>query len=166
MNKIFFYILMLLCLEKGIAMDRSLLVDLDNDYAKIPQKPYEKHLYEKGAQTAREEATFTFRIIPPDSNFSPFTLHLTSHRLSFDILSPHTQKLINTANTIVIEPIPEEDEPLELRPHLEAIFKEHLIDPESHKKLKSEMTLQDYENLKLYCKKKTPQLFTDDSFAR
>lgn len=166
MKKALFYVSVILSLQNSIAMEARLQVDSGNALANLPQKPYNPELYQKGLQTAREEATFTFQVIPPSLPFSPFTLHLTHHRLPFDILNPYTKKLISDANTIVIEPSQIEDEPLDKRDEYIEVFKKLFVDKACHQKIKEELKSEDYERLRYFCIKVVPKLFEAGYFVQ
>ena len=120
--------------------------------------------YEKGIFTAQQDASFTFQVHHKD--FTPFTIHFTNHNLPISILSVSTCQILQNAQTIVLEPIPWDDEPKERQPHLEEIFKKYLVDASSHQMLKSELSGQDYEKLTTYCRKVIPKIFTEDYFVK
>lgn len=129
------------------------------DTASIYQSDYEKAIF-----TAQQNASFTFQIHHKD--FAPFTIHFTNHNLPISTLSESTCQILQNAQTIVLELIPWDDEPKDRQPHLEEVFKKHLIDPDSHQRLKSELSEQDYEKLTTYCRKVIPKIFTEDYFVK
>lgn len=146
--KITFFLLSLYCFSIGSlsqAMDPAILPDVLTSCSFYKQSDYEKAIF-----TAQQDASFTFQVNHKD--FPPFTIHFTNHVLPISALSEPTYQILRAARTIVLEPIPWDDEPEELlRPRLKEIFKEHLINPTSHQKLKSELSEQDYKKLIAYC---------------
>gem|GEM_PF-3563967 len=125
---------------------------------------YEQEAYEKGIFTAQQDASFTFQVHHKD--FVPFIIHFTNHSLPISALSESTYRQLQDAQTIVLEPIPWDDEPKALHPRIEEVFKKHLVDPSSHQSLKSELSEQDYEKLTTYFWKAAPKFFTEGYFAK
>ncbi len=120
--------------------------------------------FKEGNLTAQTNASFTFQINHKD--FPIFTIHFTCHGLPYETLSAHTQGLIENAKTIVIEPIPWEEEPKGLKPRLDEVVKTHLLDPDAHRKMKEDMSEQDYEKLKTLGREHDSRLFTNEYFAQ
>jgi hypothetical protein len=140
------------------AMDEHQTSTIDTTYSNQPYKEIE---YKKGNLAAQSDASFTFQI--KHKHFSQFTIHFTSHNLPYDTLSMHTKKLIENARTIVIEPIQWEEESQDLRSHINTVFKSHLLDPEAHRKMKSEMSEQDYAKLVAPFRKECSLLFMTEN---
>jgi hypothetical protein len=120
--------------------------------------------FEEGNLTAQSSASFTFQINHKD--FPVFTIHFTCHGLPYETLSAHTQGVIENAKTIVIEPIPWEEEPTGLKPRLDEVVETYLLDPNAHKEMKGSMPEKDYEKLRTWCHKFAPKLFTNEYFTQ
>lgn len=92
-----------------------------------------QEIEELAYKTACEQATFTFRVDTQINEVeTSFFIHFTDHYLPFSCLSAHTKKLLDSANTVVIEPRPLEDEPLDQMEKAYEVFQKYCMDAEFH----------------------------------
>lgn len=156
---IFFFLSIGCCSMSGLSQAME-----DSTLTSTRSLSYRQGDYEKGIFTAQQDASFTFQVYHKD--FAPFIIHFTSHSLPISALSESTYQRLQAAQTIVLEPIPWDDEPKALDPRVEEVFKKHFVDPDAHQRLKNELPEQDYEKLTTYFWKAAPKFFTEGYFAK